>query len=198
MTQSDWITLGVAIGTGLLAIAAFVSAWYTGHLHRQAMARDFKSRLLKEIEAWALDARKYFLNMSEVKWSNPTGLGATELQTDLENILLPNLTIERSAKLLDSDLESGVKGAFKLLHIGIDTLKEGLFPIQSEEGKQFFSQTGLNRLGAEFRYILETAFSVKVKYKIRLISHTSTDTLFFSSSPCPCYPLAGQVSYLHV
>jgi len=98
MTPSDWINLGLAIGTGLLAIAAIVSVWYTSHLHRQAMDRDFKSRSLKEIEAWAQDARKYFLNISIVKWSNPAGSAALDLQRDLENILLPNLTIERSTK----------------------------------------------------------------------------------------------------
>lgn len=166
MTNADLISLGIAIGTGLLAIATFVLVWYTGHLRHDDIDRQFKSRLLDEIQDWAQNARRYFINLPTNKWENLQPNLSHEVRTELEDILLPHLNIERSAVLFGSELARVVRWSFELLRNAITILRDEPNPVMTIEGSRVFSEDGRDELAGSFRYVLETVFKIKSRHKL--------------------------------
>jgi len=170
INDDNWIGIS-ALTTMLLALAAFWSIWHTGHMRRKDIDNNFKSRLMEEIRVWAYDARKFLIN--EDNLDNPIGTRADKLQTDLENIFIPNLTITRSAAWLDDKLKlkdefrNSVERTFDFLRTCINILKgDELIEEVAAKNRRILAEQDKTYLGASLRTILETVFDIKAKHKL--------------------------------
>lgn len=119
MVTSDWISLGVAIGTISLAVVAGIAILQTRRIRAEDRESDFKRSRLDDIRNWGLEALRFIAQERSMQFIHDL-----ELQiADLEPIWAERAGVKRASNCFNEDFQEAVKDStrnleeyFNLLH----------------------------------------------------------------------------------